>query len=85
LKSSLGQSAGKEYKSAGKEYCKDFTVALKILDVFNKKQMCVSLITGKGNDSEDWNCITSIFLTCFNIFFVFGYAFFICVCFMTAI
>jgi len=30
-----------------KEYCKDFTVALKIIDVFNKKQMYVNIITGK--------------------------------------
>jgi len=30
-----------------KEYCKDFTVALKIFDVFNKKQMYGSVFTGK--------------------------------------
>jgi len=30
-----------------KEYCKYFTVALKIFDVFNKKQMYDSVFTGK--------------------------------------
>jgi len=29
-----------------KEYCKDFTVALKIIDVIDKKQMYDSVITG---------------------------------------
>ena len=60
-----------------KEYCKYFTVALNMLDLFNKKQMYVTVITGKENTSEDWNCITSMFQTSFNIYFVFGYA-----CFM---
>jgi len=36
------------YDHAGfKEYCKDFAVAIKMLDVFNKKQMHDSVITGK--------------------------------------
>jgi len=36
------------YDHAGcKEHCKYFTVALKIFSVFNKKQMCDSLFTGK--------------------------------------
>ena len=39
---------------------------------------------GKENASEGWN-ITFMFLTSFNIYFVFGYACFIFVCFMTAI
>jgi len=38
------------YDHAGcKEYCKDFTVALKMLDVFNKKQMHVTVMMGKEN------------------------------------
>jgi len=51
------------YDDAGcKEYCEDFTVVLKLVDVFNKKQMYESVITGK-NASKDWNCIISMFLT----------------------
>jgi len=42
------------YDPAGcKEYCKDFTVALNMLDVFNKKQMHDSVITGKEDVSKD--------------------------------
>jgi len=42
------------YDHAGcKEYCEDFTVALKMIDVFNKKQMYDSAITGKENASKD--------------------------------
>jgi len=42
------------YGHAGcKEYCKDFTVAQKTFDVFNKKQMNDSGITGKENVSKD--------------------------------
>jgi len=51
-----------------KEYCKDFTVALKLLEVFNKKQMYVNVITGKENVSEEWTCVASMFLTSFNIY-----------------
>jgi len=40
-----------------KEYCKDFTVVLKMLDVFKKKQMYHSAITGKDNVSKDWDYI----------------------------
>jgi len=41
------------YDHAGcKEYCKGFTVALKMVDVFNKKQM-YHVITGKENASKD--------------------------------
>jgi len=74
------------YDHAGcKEYCKDFTVALKMLDVFNKKQMHVTVMMGKENAFEDWICITLMFLTSFNAYFVFGHACFICVCFTAAI
>jgi len=50
-----------------KEYSKDFTVALKIFDVFNKKQMHNSVSTGKEIAYKYLNCILSMFLTCFNI------------------
>jgi len=36
-----------------------------------------SVITGKENASKDWNCMILMFLTSFNIYFVFG-----CACFM---
>jgi len=36
-----------------KEYCKDFVAALKMFDVFNKKQMYVSVITGNEYAPED--------------------------------
>jgi len=35
------------------EYCKGFTAALKIFDVFNKKQMNDHETTRKENASED--------------------------------
>ena len=42
------------YVHAGyKEYCKDFTVALKIIDVIYKKQMQDSVTTAKENASKD--------------------------------
>jgi len=44
-----------------------------------------SVITGKENDSKDWNCIISMFLTSFNIWFVRGYACFLCIYLKTAI
>ena len=47
--------------------------------------MYVTVIKEEENSSEYWNCITLMFLTSFYIYFVFGYACFICVCFMTAI
>jgi len=41
------------YGHAGcKEYCKDFTVALKIMDVTDKKQMHDSVFTGQENASK---------------------------------
>ena len=59
------------YEHAGcKEYCKDFTVVLKILDVCNKKQMYNSVFTGKDNASKNWNCILSMFLKSFDIHLV---------------
>jgi len=48
---------------------KDFTVALKMFDVFTKKQMYNSVFTGQENASKDRNCIISMFLTSFNIYF----------------
>jgi len=52
-----------------KDCCKDFTVALKIFDVFNKKQMHDSAFTRQENASKNWNCIISMFLMSFNIYF----------------
>jgi len=60
--------------------CNDFTVALKMLDEFNRKQMYDSIITGKENASKEWSCIISMFLASFNVYFVFGYACFMCIC-----
>ena len=37
--------------------------------------MYSSVITGKENASNIWNCIISMFLTSFIIYFVFGYAY----------
>jgi len=54
------------------EYCKDFTVALKMIDVIDKKQMYDSVIAGKENASEDWNRNITISLTSFNVYFVLG-------------
>jgi len=44
-------------------------------------------MTGKENASEDWNCIIIIlmFLTIFNIRFVFDYACFMWICLKTGI
>jgi len=57
-----------------------------MVDVINKKQMYDSVITGKEkNASKDWNCIISMFLTSFNVYFVFDYAYFICICLKTPI
>ena len=56
-----------------------------MVDVINKKQMYNSVITGKENSSKDWNCIISMFLTSFNVYFVFVYTYFICICLKTPI
>ena len=54
----------RDYDHAGcKEYSKDCTVALKLIDVFSKKQMYNSVITGKEHASQDGNCIISMFLS----------------------
>ena len=45
-----------------------------------KKQKYDSVITWKENASKDCNCILSMFMTSFNIYFVFGYACFMCMC-----
>jgi len=37
-----------------------------------------SVITGKLNASKEWNCVVSMFLTSFNVYFVFDYAYFMC-------
>ena len=69
------------YEHVGwKEYCKDFTAALNMFDVFSTK-----CNYGKENTSKDWKCIILIFLTSFNMYFVFGYACFTCICLKTAI
>jgi len=58
------------YDHAGcKEYCKDFTVALKFFDVFNKKQMYDSVFAGKEIAYKNLSCILSMFLTSFIIYF----------------
>jgi len=70
----------------GAQNSAEFTVDPKTIDVIDKKQMYNSVITRKENDSKDWNCIISMFLTSFNVYFVFGYAF-VCVyvlnCYLT--
>jgi len=48
-----------------------------MFDVFNKKQMDNGVITGKENASKDCNFSVSMFLTSFNVCFVFGYACFV--------
>jgi len=49
-----------------------------MIDFIGKKQMYDSVITGKINASKEWNCIVSMFLTSFNVCFVFGYAYCMC-------
>jgi len=67
-----------------KEYCKDFIVALKIFNVFNKKQMYNSVFMGKEIAYKNLNCILLMFLTSFNYLFLFGYACFtVCVAYMS--
>jgi len=51
----------------------------------DKKQMYDSVITGKENASQEWNYILLIFLTSFIVYFVFGYACFMCICLKTTI
>ena len=66
------------------EYCKDFTAALKTIDVIDKKQMYDSVITRKEYASEYQNCFIWVFDE-FYVCFVFSYAYFMCVCPKTAI
>jgi len=56
-----------------------------MINVIDKKQMYDSVIIGKENASKEWNCIISMFLTSFNVYFVFGYAYIMCICHKTAI
>jgi len=70
--------------AGSKECCKDFAFALKVFDVFNKKQMYVNVITGKENASEDQNCITSMFQATFYNLCLVMLRYVLCVCFMTA-
>jgi len=55
-----------------------FTVALKMIDFIDKKQMHDSVIAGKVNACKEWNRIVSMFLTSFNVCFVFGCTYFMC-------
>jgi len=49
------------YHAGCTEYCKNFTAALKMIDVIDKKQMHASVITGKECASKDWICVTDVF------------------------
>jgi len=49
-----------------------------MIDFIDKKETYDSVITGKLNASQEENCIVSMFLTSFDICFVFGYAYFMC-------
>ena len=73
------------YHAGCTKYCKNFTVALKMIYVTDKKQIHDSVITGKEYASEDWTCVISIFLTSFNDYFMCGCACFMCICLKTAI
>jgi len=62
------------YNHAGcTEYRKVFTVPLKMINVIDQKQMHDSVVTGEENASKEWNCIISMFLTSFNVNFVFDF------------
>jgi len=69
-----------DHARALKEYCKDFAVGLKVFDVFNTKQMHDSVIMGIENASKNWNFIISMFPMSYDIYFVFGYGCFMCIC-----
>ena len=72
------------YHAGCTEHCKNFTVALKMIYVIDKKQMRDSVITDKEYASEDWTCVISMFLTSFNDYFVCGCACFMYICLETA-
>jgi len=42
------------------------------------KQMYDSVIVGKEIASKECNCIVPMFLTSFNVYYVFGYSCFMC-------
>ena len=72
--------ATRDYYHAGcAEYCKIFSVALKMIYVIDKKQMHDSVITGKEYASKDWTFVILMFLTSFNIYFVCSCACFMCI------
>ena len=73
------------YHAGCAEYCKSFTVALKMIYVIDKKQMHDSVITGKEYACKDCTCVISMFLTSFNVYFVCGCAYFVCTCIKPAI
>jgi len=76
----------KVYYHAGcTEYCKNFTVPVKMIDVIDKKQMHDSVIVGNEYASKDWTCVISMLLTSSNVYFVCGCACFMCVYLKTAI
>jgi len=78
--------ATRVYHHAGcAEYCKNFTVALKMIYVIDKKQMHNSVITGKEYASKDWTCVISMCLTSFNVYFMCGCTCFTCICLRPAI
>jgi len=62
-------------------YCrpKNYNFSI-IIDVFDKKQMYDSVIMGKENAYKAWNCVISMFLTSFDVYFVYDNACFRCVC-----
>ena len=78
--------ATKVYFHAGcTEYGKNFTAALKMIDVIDKKQMHDSVIMGKEYASKDRICVISMFLTSSSVYFVCGCASFMCISLKTAI
>ena len=73
------------YHAGCKEYCKNFTVALKMIGVIDEKQMPESAVTPKEYASKDWTCVISMVSTSFHVYFVCGCARFLCICLKTAI
>jgi len=49
-----------------------------MFNVLNKKQMYNTVFTGQDIDSEDLDCIISMFVIKFYYLFLFGYACFMC-------
>jgi len=48
------------YHAGCTEYCKSFTVALKMIYVIDKKMHYI-VITGKEYARKDWTCVISMF------------------------